>query len=160
MARNKYDIDEVIEDKFDLNQLKRVFQYVKPYRVQLAIALFLMLSASALTMLFPMFISEIMDTYIPEKNIRAIVIITALSLIIVLYTCVCIRLKIRITSRIGQAIVHQLRSDIFCHLQELPFSYYDDRPHGKIQVRVVNYVNSLSDLLSNGIINTITDMCN
>ena len=105
MARNKYDIDEVIEDKFDLNQLKRVFQYVKPYRVQLAIALFLMLSASALTMLFPMFISEIMDTYIPEKNIRAIVIITALSLIIVLYTCVCIRLKIRITSRIGQAIV-------------------------------------------------------
>ncbi len=77
MARNKYDIDEVIEDKFDLNQLKRVFQYVKPYRVQLAIALFLMLSASALTMLFPMFISEIMDTYIPEKNIRAIVTLFA-----------------------------------------------------------------------------------
>ena len=160
MARNKYDIDEVMEDKFDLNQLKRVFQYVKPYRSQLALALFLMLSASALTMLFPLFISEIMDTYIPEKNIRAIVVLTLLSLVIVLYTCVCIRLKIRITSRIGQTIVHQLRSDIFCHLQELPFSYYDDRPHGKIQVRVVNYVNSLSDLLSNGIINTITDMCN
>lgn len=160
MARNKYDIDEVMEDKFDLRQLKRVFQYVKPYRVQLALALFLMLSSSALTMLFPMFISEIMDNCIPAKNIRAIVIITLISLVIVLYTCVCIRLKIRITSRIGQAIVHQLRSDIFCHLQELPFSYYDDRPHGKIQVRVVNYVNSLSDLLSNGIINTITDMCN
>ena len=160
MARNKYDIDEVIEDKFDFGQLKRVFQYVKPYRGQLAFALFLMLSASALTMLFPMFISEIMDTYIPAGNIRAIVTITLISLVIVLYTCVCIRLKIRITSRIGQAIVHQLRSDIFCHLQELPFSYYDDRPHGKIQVRVVNYVNSLSDLLSNGIINTITDMCN
>ena len=160
MARNKYDIDEVMEDKFDLNQLKRVFQYVKPYRGQLTFALFLMLSSSALTMLFPMFISEIMDTYIPEKNIQAIVAIAILSLIIVLYTCVCIRLKIRITSRIGQAIVHQLRSDIFSHLQELPFSYYDDRPHGKIQVRVVNYVNSLSDLLSNGIINTITDMCN
>ena len=46
MARNKYDIDELIEDKFDLNQLKRVFQYVKPYRSQLALALFLMLSAS------------------------------------------------------------------------------------------------------------------
>ncbi len=160
MARNKYDIDEVIEDKFDFGQLKRVFQYVKPYRGQLAFALFLMLSASALTMLFPMFISEIMDTYIPAGNIRAIVTITLISLVIVLYTCVCIRLKIRITSRIGQAIVHQLRSDIFCHLQELPFSYYDDRPHGKIQVRVVNYVNGLSDLLSNGIINTITDMCN
>ena len=160
MARNKYDIDEVMESKFDVHQLVRIMQYVKPYRGQLAIALFLMLSSSALTMLFPMFISEIMDSYIPSGNIRAIVIITVISMVIVLYSCVCIRFKIRITSRIGQAIVHQLRSDIFCHLQELPFSYYDDRPHGKIQVRVVNYVNSLSDLLSNGIINTITDMCN
>lgn len=63
-------------------------------------------------------------------------------------------------SVIGQNIVHDIRYDIFCHLQELPFSYYDDRPHGKIQVRVVNYVNSLSDLLSNGIVNTFTDLCN
>lgn len=160
MARNKYDVDEIMEDKFDINQLKRLLHYVKPYRGQLAFALFLMLSSSALTMLFPSFIMTIMDEYIPAKDIAAIIRITILTVIIVLYTCVCIRLKIRITSRIGQEIVHDLRSDIFCHLQELPFSYYDERPHGKIQVRVVNYVNSLSDLLSNGIINTITDMCN
>ncbi len=160
MARNKYDIDEIIEESYDIRQMKRLLQYVKPYRGQLALALFLMLSSSALTMLFPIFISEIMDTYIPEGNIRAIVMITLISLVIVLYACICIRFKIRITSRVGQSVVHKLRSDIFCHLQELPFSYYDERPHGKIQVRVVNYVNSLSDLLSNGIINTITDLCN
>ena len=160
MARNKYDIDEIIEESYDIKQLGRILKYVRPYRAQLALALFLMLSSSALTMLFPIFISEIMDTYIPAKNVRAIVVITLISLVIVLYACVCIRLKIRITSRVGQSVVHELRSDIFCHLQELPFSYYDERPHGKIQVRVVNYVNSLSDLLSNGIINTITDLCN
>lgn len=160
MARNKYDIDEVMEDKFDINQLKRLFTYVRPYKGQLALALFLMLSSSALTMLFPTFIMKIMDEYIPAGNIHAIVQITIITVVIILYSCICIRWKIRITSRIGQEIVHQLRSDIFYHLQELPFSYYDERPHGKIQVRVVNYVNSLSDLLSNGIINTITDMCN
>ena len=160
MARNKYDIDEMIEESYDIKQLGRILKYVNPYRGQLALALFLMLSSSALTMLFPIFISEIMDTYIPAGNVKAIMIITLISLVIVLYACVCIRLKIRITSRVGQSVVHELRSDIFCHLQELPFSYYDERPHGKIQVRVVNYVNSLSDLLSNGIINTITDLCN
>lgn len=160
MARNKYDIDEIIEESYDLRQMKRILKYVKPYRGQLALALFLMLSSSALTMLFPIFISEIMDNYIPAGNIRAITVITLISLVIVLYACICIRFKIRITSRVGQSVVHKLRSDIFCHLQELPFSYYDERPHGKIQVRVVNYVNSLSDLLSNGIINTITDLCN
>ena len=65
MARNKYDIDEVMEDKFDINQLKRLFTYVRPYKGQLALALFLMLSSSALTMLFPTFIMKIMDDYIP-----------------------------------------------------------------------------------------------
>ena len=67
MARNKYDIDEVMEDKFDINQLKRLFTYVRPYKGQLALALFLMLSSSALTMLFPTFIMKIMDDYIPAK---------------------------------------------------------------------------------------------
>ena len=47
MARNKYDIDEVLEDKFDLNQLKRLAGYLRPYKIQMGIVLFLMLSASA-----------------------------------------------------------------------------------------------------------------
>ena len=61
-------------------------------------------------------------------------------------------------STVGQNVVVNIRRDLFQHLQKLPFTYYDSRPHGKILVRVVNYVNSLSDLLSNGIINTITDL--
>lgn len=81
-------------------------------------------------------------------------------MLIALYSGLSLRIKIKTMSVIGQNIVHDIRYDIFCHLQELPFSYYDDRPHGKIQVRVVNYVNSLSDLLSNGIVNTFTDLCN
>ena len=59
-----------------------------------------------------------------------------------------LRYKIKVTARLGQNMIHEIRSDIFNHIQELPFSYFDERPHGKIQVRVVNYVNSLSDLLS------------
>ena len=45
-------------------------------------------------------------------------------------------------------------------MQELPFAYYDSRPQGKILVRVVNYVNSVSDMLSNGIINMIIEVVN
>ena len=78
-----------------------------------------------------------------------------LTLAAAVYSAVSLRIKIKKMSIIGQSIIHHIRTDIFTHLQKLPFSYYDDRPHGKIQVRVVNYVNSLSDLLSNGIVNTI-----
>lgn len=160
MARNRYDMDEVLEDSFDISQLKRLAKYIAPYKKKMAGVIFLMLSASALSMMIPIFFQRIMDYYIPEKNMKGIALVSFLTFLVACYSAVSLRLKIRIMSVIGQDIVHSIRSDIFCHLQKLPFSYYDDRPHGKIQVRVVNYVNSLSDLLSNGIVNTITDLCN
>ena len=160
MARNKYDVDEILEDKFDVNQLKRLAGYIRPYKKQMLVVLFLMLSASALGMLIPKFFMLVMDVSIPNKDMRSIVFYSVMTMVIALYTCVSLRIKIKLMTQIGQDIVHSIRYDIFEHLQELPFSYYDERPHGKIQVRVVNYVNNLSDLLSNGIINTITDLCN
>ena len=160
MARNKYDVDEILEDSFDVGQLKRLAGYIKPYKKQMGLVLFLMLSASALGMLIPRFIMTVMDACIPEKNMKGIWMYAGLTILIALYTSVSLRIKIKLMTSVGQNVIHALRHDIFCHLQELPFSYYDERPHGKIQVRVVNYVNNLSDLLSNGIINTVTDLCN
>ena len=65
MARNKYDVDEILEDKFDVNQLKRLAGYLKPHRKQMTVVLFLMLSASALGMLIPRFVMQVMDVCIP-----------------------------------------------------------------------------------------------
>ncbi len=160
MARNRYDMDEVLEDSFDVGQLKRLAGYVSPYKGKMARVILLMLSASALTMMVPIFFQRIMDVYIPGKDVRGLVTVSLMTLAVACYSAVAMRFKIKTMSVIGQSIIHAIRTDIFNHLQELPFSYYDDRPHGKIQVRVVNYVNSLSDLLSNGIVNTVTDLCN
>lgn len=160
MARNKYDVDEVLEDSFDIGQLKRLLSYLKPYRKRFFSVAFMMLSASAFTMLIPQFFQKVMDICIPQKDMKGIIFYSLLTLLAALYSAVSLRYKIKHTNLIGQQIIHDIRYDIFEHLQELPFSYYDDRPHGKIQVRVVNYVNSISDLLSNGILNTITDLCN
>lgn len=160
MARNRYDMDEVLEEKFDINQIKRLAQYITPHKRKMLLALFLMLSSSFLATFIPKFIQIEMDEYIPSKDIQSIVGLSVLTAVICIYLVVCIRLKINLTMQVGQDIIHQLREDIFSHLQELPFSYYDERPHGKIQVRVVNYVNNLSDILSNGILQTITDLFN
>ena len=69
-------------------------------------------------------------------------------------------IRSRIMTVVGQDIIFDIRTDLFKHLQELPFEYYDNRPHGKILIRVVNYVNSVSDMLSNGIINVILECLN
>lgn len=159
MARNKYDVDEIIEEQFDVHQLLRLGKYVASHKKKMFLAAVLMLSSSALTMLIPIFFMRVIDQCIPERDMNGIIRYSILSLLLILYSVVTLKAKIQITNQVGQSVIHQLRTDLFAHLQELPFSYYDNRPHGKIQVRVVNYVNNLSDLLSNGLINTITDLC-
>ena len=69
MARNKYDIDEVMEDHFDLGQLKRLGRYVIPYKKDMALAAVLMLSSSALTMLIPRFFMTVMNDLIPNRDV-------------------------------------------------------------------------------------------
>lgn len=159
MARNKYDVDESLETKFDIHQLLRLLKYVGPYRGKLILTIVLMLFSSALTMVIPLFVKEVMDVCIPNKDMNQIIRISGYTLLIIVIVCWILKIKIKLTNEIGQGVIHSLRSELFEQLQRLPFSYYDSRPHGKIQVRLVNYVNNLSDLLSNGIVNTVTDLC-
>ncbi len=160
MARNRYDMDEELEENFDFGQLKRLVKYVKPHKKKMLLALFFMLSSSFLATCIPKLFQLVMDEYIPEKDIAGICALSAVAAAACIYIVICLRIKISLTVQIGQDIIYQIRQDLFFHLQELPFSYYDTRPHGKIQVRVVNYVNNLSDILSNGILNTVTEFFN
>lgn len=167
MARNKYDIDEELEEKFDAGQLRRLGHYISPYSKKMIFAVAIMVLSSALSMLQPLFLKDVMEviegclyrnSITEDSAIFRIVIDSMLMVADVLAVVLILKLKIKTTTEVGQNIIRDIRTDLFVHLQELPFSYYDDKPHGKIQVRVVNYVNNLSDLLSNGIVNTITDM--
>lgn len=167
MARNKYDIDEELEEKFDAGQLRRLAHYLAPYKGKMVFAVIIMVISSALSMFQPLFLKDVMETIeaclykgsIGENDaILRIIADSVLMMLDVLAVILILKVKIKITTEVGQNIIRDIRTDLFVHLQELPFSYYDDKPHGKIQVRVVNYVNNLSDLMSNGIVNTITDM--
>lgn len=158
MARNKFDEDEDFEEKINSGDVKRLLKYVLPYKKEMIITVFLMLLSSAATLLGPYLIQIAIDDMIPKKNVKGLIMLSVIFVLAIIVTGLCMKFKISTMSHIGQKVIKNIRSDIFNKLQKLPFSYYDDRPHGKILVRVVNYVNSLSDLLSNGLINLITDL--
>lgn len=158
MARNKFDIDEELDTRFDFKQVKRLLAYLKPYKWKVVSTVLLMLAASGVALLGPMLVKIAIDDKIPNKDYAGLVTLTVIYLATLIFNTICMKYRIRTMTFIGQSVLYNIRKDLFVHLQKLPFSYYDSRPHGKILVRVVNYVNSLSDLLSNGIINLITDM--
>ncbi|EPD4909702.1 TPA: ABC transporter ATP-binding protein [Listeria innocua] len=158
MARNKFDIDEELETAFSAAHLKRILVYVKPYQKSIYITLFVILLANVATMIGPYLTKVVIDETIPNKNMTQLFWIAVIFIVSVIVTGLCMRYRIRSITLIGQDILKDMRTAIFGHLQKLPFSYFDSRPHGKILIRVVNYINMLSDLLSNGLINLISDI--
>ncbi|EHU5040608.1 TPA: ABC transporter ATP-binding protein [Listeria monocytogenes] len=158
MARNKFDIDEELETAFSAAHLKRILVYVKPYQKSIYITLFVILLANVATMIGPYLTKIVIDDTIPNKNMTQLFWIAVIFIVSVIVTGLCMRYRIRSIMLIGQDILKDMRTAIFGHLQKLPFSYFDSRPHGKILIRVVNYINMLSDLLSNGLINLISDI--
>ena len=158
--RNTYKEDEILETPFDIHHLMRAFVYIKNYAGKMIFALFLSAVGGITGLFAPMITQRALDVAIPQKDKQML-----FSLIFVLIGCYIVSvlfttLRQRIMTKVGQDIIFDIRKDIFEHLQRLPFQYYDDRPHGKILVRVVNYVNSVSDMLSNGLINVILELLN
>ena len=160
MARNKYDVDEELDRHLDFGRLKRALVYVRPHTGMMLVAFLISTVASVLGLLSPMFLQEAIDEAMPNQDVMHLVRLAIFTLLTVVCSSLLSGLRGIIMSRIGQDIIYRIREDLFEHLQKLPFSYYDSRPHGKILVRVVNYVNNVSDSLTNGIINAIIDILN
>ncbi|WP_298485305.1 ABC transporter ATP-binding protein [uncultured Ruminococcus sp.] len=160
MARNRYDVDEVLETPFDFAHLKRSFVYIKKYKGKMITALVLSVFAAISGLLGPLITQYALDNTIPQKNMGQLVLLTLAFIGTIAVSIIFSTIRSRIMTVVGQDIIFDIRTDLFKHLQELPFEYYDNRPHGKILIRVVNYVNSVSDMLSNGIINVILECLN
>ncbi|PKZ07384.1 ABC transporter ATP-binding protein [Enterococcus faecalis] len=160
MARNTFDVDETLEKEFNWSHYKRLGAYIKPYKKAVFKTLFVIILANLASMLGPYFTKIAIDQVIPQKNLSLLLVLGAIFLFSLVIIGWCMRYRIYAITEIGQDILKDMRFSIFEHLQKLPFSYFDSRPHGKILIRVVNYINTLSDLLSNGLINLISDLFN
>jgi ATP-binding cassette subfamily B protein len=153
-------VDETLEKEFNWSHYKRLGAYIKPYKKAVFKTLFVIILANLASMLGPYFTKIAIDQVIPQKNLSLLLILGAIFLFSLVIIGWCMRYRIYAITEIGQDILKDMRFSIFEHLQKLPFSYFDSRPHGKILIRVVNYINTLSDLLSNGLINLISDLFN
>lgn len=160
MARNKFDVDETLETPFDFRHLKRALVYVKKYRKKMILALSLSAASVIIGLFSPVITQYALDNSIPNKDIPQLILMAVLLTITILVSVIFATIRSRIMTAVGQDIIFDIRTDLFEHLQRLSFEYYDSRPHGKILVRVINYVNSVSDILSNGIINFVLEIFN
>ena len=160
MARNKFDVDENLETPFDIKHLKRAMVYVGRYKGRMILSLTLSALAVIIGLFEPVITQHAIDKVIPSKNIPQLILMAVLLLLTIVVNIILATIRSRIMTKVGQDIIFDIRTDLFEHLQRLSFEYYDSRPHGKILVRIINYVNSVSDTLSNGIITFVLELFN
>lgn len=158
--RNTYKEDETLETPFNIKHLLRSWVYIKKYSKKMGFALILSAIGAITGLFLPRITQRAIDFAIPNKDKKELFILSGLLIICFIISVIFTTLRQKIMTKAGQDIIYDIRKDLFEHLQELPFQYYDDRPHGKILVRVVNYVNSVSDMLSNNLINLILEIIN
>ena len=160
MARNKFDVDESLESPFDAGHLKRTLHYISRHKWKMVLALLLSGVASVIGLLSPKITEAVINEIVPAGDVPRLMLMCVLYVGIIGVSILFTVIRSRMMAHVSQDIIYDIRKDLFAHLQRLPFSYYDSRPAGKILVRVINYVNSVSDILSNGIINSIIDIIN
>lgn len=151
-TRNTYFQDETVEkQKIDLKNLKRLLRYAVPYRRMFILVLLLMLIAVASSLVTPLLLQYIVNTVIPDFSddyrqfavaIGCFVLAGAAEIWITFF-------QQRKMGRMGHGIIADIRHDIFYKLQVLPFDYFDNRPAGKIVVRVTDYIAELADFFTN-----------
>ncbi len=157
MARMLRQIDdEVLERPFNKGQFLRLLSYMKPYRKNVALALVLMIISSLCSLASTFLLSDAVDAL--ENHASDLIYKYLAGMIIAaVIGAICVRYRVRLMDTAGRKALATLREDLFNHIQGLSFSFFDTRSAGKILVRVINDVNSLNDLFTNGIVNVLVD---
>jgi ATP-binding cassette subfamily B protein len=158
--KNRYDADEYLDEKVSLFNVKRVLGYLIKAQGHLKLSLVFSIFSSIASLVGPLFIKTALDEAVPNKDIKQLIMMGVYLTASIIVSVTLSTIRNILVAKAGAGIIHDIRQDLFSHLQKLSFNFFDSRPHGKIFVRVVPYVNSVSDALSNGIINFVIEVLN
>ena len=159
MEVNRYDQDEK-NTSFSFSNYKRGLIYIKKYKIKL-FNVFILNGISIITTLFiTKMIQYLIDIVIPSNNYEKLFIMGLIAFLLVLLSIILTNAYSKILAQVNQNIVEDIKNDLFSHIQYLSFNYYDTRPHGKILVRLTEYAEDISNLITNKLVTTFLNIFN
>ncbi len=151
MSKEEKKIEEK-KKKLDLAVVRRIFQYVKPYKTKFLFAVVITLSLSALAIARPLIIKLTIDKYIIAKDADMLLVMVIALLGALTIEALFQFLNIYITSTIGQNIIKDLRRQVYNHILNFRSKYFDTTPIGMLVTRAISDVEALADVFSQGFI--------
>ena len=158
--------EEALGKAYDARLMRRLMQYLHPYRWRVVLAMALVAIVTPLELAPPRIFQVAIDRYfspalkgiLPEASAwRSVIVLSILYLLVLIFDFVAQYIQIRIMQRVGQQTMYDMRTGIFAHLQQLPMSYFDRNPVGRLVTRVTTDVDALNDLFAAGVVTMIND---
>ena len=143
---------------YDISLLKRVFNYVKPYRGIFIWSVILTIALAIVAPLRPMLIQYALDKYIFTNNYRGLLNITMLMLFLLFAQTVIQYFHTFLTNTLGQSTIRDLRVNVFNHINMLKLSFFDRTPLGQLITRTVSDLETIAEIFSEGLIVIIGDI--
>ncbi|MDP4162422.1 MAG: ABC transporter ATP-binding protein [Bacillota bacterium] len=160
LNRFRYSQDVVIDKPFNWQQMLRLFGYMKPYRKNLLpLSILMVVITTAVRLIIPILIGVYtLDKALKNKDTHLLTILVATIAVLYSFSYLANIFRIKWMNALGQGVIYDLRKHLFTHVQSLSHRFFDQRSAGSILVRIMNDINSLQELFTNGVINVLTDM--
>jgi ATP-binding cassette, subfamily B, multidrug efflux pump len=158
--------EEALGKAYDSHLLRRLLEYLRPYRLRVILALAFVAIVTPLELAPPKLFQIAIDRYlvpgmrhelVESAAWRGIGIISVVFFGVLLFDFLAQYIQIRIMQRVGQQTMYDMRTAIFRHIQRLPMAYFDRNPVGRLITRVTTDVDALNDLFAAGVVTMIND---
>jgi len=151
-------MSKITGDAFNVSLLKRVFQYVKPYRRIFIWSVILTILLAVVAPVRPFLIKYTLDNYILKGQYSGLVMMTVVMLVLLVVQSVIQYSHTLLTNTLGQSAIRDLRINVFNHISKLRLKFFDKTPIGQLITRTVSDLETISDIFSEGLIVIIGDI--
>ncbi|HEY2303964.1 MAG TPA: ABC transporter ATP-binding protein [Acidimicrobiales bacterium] len=136
----RVDPDELRQAKIDRASLRRIWTFVRPYRVMLGIYLLAIVASAIIGTLPPLLVKQLIDTAIPSHNVHQVDVLAA-EMVALALTVTGISLVNRwLGSRIGEGLIYDLRTALYDHVQRMPIAFFTRTQTGSLMSRLTSDV--------------------
>ncbi len=150
--------EEALGKGYDARLMKRLLQYLQPYKRHVAVAIVILVAASLLQVVGPWLTQIAIDDVIPNRNPPLLATLAAAYLASVVAGFVLLYAQTVLTTWLGQRVMYDLRTEIFRKLQRLDLGFYDRNPVGRLMTRITSDVETLNELFSSGVVAIFGDL--
>jgi ATP-binding cassette subfamily B multidrug efflux pump len=150
--------EETLGKAYDARLMRRLLQYLRPYRRHVVAGIVLSVLVSGLEAVRPYFIKIAVDTDIASGDKDGLLLTTLAFFLVLVVRGFVQYANAYLTQWIGQRTIFDLRMQVFEHLQRLSPRFYDRNPIGRLITRVTNDIEVLNEMFSSGIVMVFTDV--